>query len=140
NDLDMISNHYVREVREREVFPDRQLRNDLPNTLPTFDLAYFPRERGPYNFDAQNMPADGMLQNPQESWAGLMRALDMNDFETANVEYIEFWVMDPFIYNPGAAGGSMYLHLGKVSEDVMRDGQRMFENGLPEEEPFVNID
>lgn len=140
NDLDMLSNHYMREVREREVFPDRQLRNDLPNTLPTFDLSYFPRERGPYNFDAQSMNADGTLQNPGQNWAGIMRAIDMNDFEAANVEYIEFWVMDPFMYNPSAEGGAMYLHLGRVSEDVMRDGQRVFENGLPEDEPFVNID
>ena len=31
-----------------------------------------------------------------ENWGGMMRKLETNDFEAANIEFIEFWMMDPF--------------------------------------------
>ena len=65
--------------------------------IRTLDLAYFPSERGPYNFE---QPADisnpARLENPEDRWAGIMRPLTTNNFEQANVEYIQFWVMDPY--------------------------------------------
>ncbi len=60
-----------------------------------------------------------------------MRAIDQTDFESANVEYIQFWLQDPFLLNPASAGGQFYINLGNVSEDVLKDGRRQFENGLP---------
>ncbi len=60
-----------------------------------------------------------------------MRAIDQTDFETGNIEYIEFWLQDPFIRKPFSTGGSLYFNLGNISEDVLRDGKREFENGLP---------
>jgi cell surface protein SprA len=122
--------HYIRLVQQQEVFPEKNL-NSLQNALSTLDLAYYPKDRGPYNFDGVNIDADGKLKNPESRWGGIMRPIDNSDFEQSNVEFIEFWVMDPFINNPGAKGGQLYLNLGNVSEDVLKDGQKFFENGLP---------
>lgn len=98
--------------------------------LVTFDIAYYPQERGPYNFDTDNIDANGKLLNPRDRWGGIMRGLDQVDFETGNVEFIEFWMQDPFIMNPSSTGGDLYFNLGNVSEDVLKDGKRFFENGI----------
>ena len=102
--------------------------------LSTFDLAYYPKDKGPYNYETRNsrIDANGHLTNPTQAWGGLMRNIDQTDFETGNVEYIEFWLQDPFINpNTNQAGGQLYFNLGNISEDVLRDGKRMYENGLP---------
>ena len=72
------------------------------------------------------------MTNPQKRWGGMMRKLEQTDFETANIEYIEFWLMDPFIYNRETAnGGDLYFNLGELSEDILKDEKKFFENGLP---------
>ncbi|MBO4724036.1 MAG: cell surface protein SprA [Bacteroidaceae bacterium] len=129
-DLDQLSNHYVREVYERELYPNKESTSSESTTLQILNLAYYPNERGPYNLNP-DLDADGHLSNPQDNWAGIMRRLTTTDFEAANIEYIEFWMLDPFIYNPNATGGDLYLNLGEVSEDVLLDGKKFFENGLP---------
>ena len=54
-------------------------------------------------------------------WGGIMRAIDQTDFETGNVEYIEFWMQDPFLAKSGTStGGQLYFNLGNISEDVLR--------------------
>ncbi len=121
--------HYIRLVQQTEVFPDRS-NLSLQNALSTLDLAYFPNERGPYNFDTDGITPDGKLTNPQGRWGGIMRAIDNSDFEQSNVEFIEFWMMDPFIGRSGAQGGSLYINLGNVSEDVLKDSRMFFENGI----------
>jgi cell surface protein SprA len=100
--------------------------------LITFDVSYFPSEKGPYNFDARpgSLLPDGKLANPQRRWGGIMRSIDQTDFETSNVQYVEFWMQSPFLTNPGGGGGQLYFDLGSVSEDVLKDGRRLFENGL----------
>ncbi|MBS7566064.1 cell surface protein SprA [Mucilaginibacter sp. Bleaf8] len=128
NDL---SNHYVRQVLETEVFPYRQSVTGQPLILPTLDLAFYPNVRGQYNYSTAGVNNDGTLQNPRSRWGGIFRKLETNDFESLNVQYIEFWMMDPFIYKPNAQGGDMYLNLGSVSEDILKDGRRSVENGLP---------
>ena len=137
SDLHQLSNHYVREVYVRELFPNRDQSsyNGATATLPILNLAYYPSERGPYNFNP-NLNNDGTLPQPTANWGGMMRRLDTNDFETANIEYIEFWMLDPFIYSskqPDAAqyGGDFYINLGEVSEDVLRDGKKFYESGMP---------
>ena len=122
--------HYIRLVQRRDVFPTAS-DQVLQNALSTFDLGYYPRERGPYNFDADNINPDGTLQNPASRWGGIQRAIEYSDFEQSNVEFIEFWVMDPFINNPNSPGGSLYINLGNVSEDVLKDSRKFFENGIP---------
>ena len=129
-DLDQLSNHYVREVYERELYPNKESTSSESTTLQILNLAYYPNERGPYNLNP-DLDADGHLSNPQDNWGGIMRRLTTTDFEAANIEYIEFWMLDPFIYNQSASGGDLYLNLGEVSEDVLLDGKKFYENGLP---------
>ena len=69
-----------------------------------------------------------------------MRELDYTDFETQNIETLEFWLMDPFIENPGHTGGKLYINLGDISEDILRDGRKSFENGLPTSEEIRGVD
>lgn len=129
--LDELSNHYVRQVFEQEVFPLKQSVTGIPLTLPTLDLAFYPKQRGPYNFTISDVNPDGTLSNPEKRWGGLFRKLESTDFEAQNVEYVEIWMMDPFIYKPGSKGGDMYINLGNISEDILKDGRKSLENGLP---------
>lgn len=131
NDPAELSKPETRQVLSTEIFPQRT--NDLgQNLLTTFDLAYYPQERGPYNFRTSDLnPSNGALMTPRKSWGGIMRSIDQTDFETSNIEFIEFWVQDPFINNRNPQGGELYFDLGNISEDVLHDGQRLYENGLP---------
>lgn len=133
-DLDMLSKHRMREVLETEVFPNKQLPQGVPGTLRTFDLSYSPSTRGPYNYDLANLDDNGILRNNGYNWGGIMRALQTNDFEAANIEYLEFWMMDPWAdedFQPDE--GKLLIHLGDISEDILKDGQKMFENGMPKD-------
>lgn len=132
------SNHYVRAVYEKELFPKAQSVSGVSTQLTILNLAYYPQERGPYNFDVEGetgisagIDKDGNLKNPSSRWAGIMRELTTTDFEASNVEFIEFWVMDPFIYETEGMGGDLYFNLGNVSEDVLKDSRKSFENGIP---------
>ncbi len=134
-----LSNAYARAVYETELFPyKQQAETQLTTYMTVFNLAFYPSERGPYNYDvngaegvSRGVDANGALNDPQTRWGGIMRKFDNTDFETSNYEYIEFWMMDPFIDNPNHRGGKLYFNLGDISEDVLRDGMKFFENGLP---------
>jgi len=147
-DPEMQSNNLVREVYEAEIFPDRETPVGLPTNIPVFDLAFYPSEKGPYNFDTQasrvsrGLNPDGTLRAPETRWAGIMRSLQTSDFEAANIEFIEFWVMDPFVNDSlqTAPGGDLYFNLGDISEDVLKDSRKSFENGLPTTAEVVNVD
>lgn len=137
SDLNQLSNYYVREVYVSELFPDRYTNSygGSRPTLPILNLAFYPEERGPYNF-CTDLNYNGTLTNPVSRWGGMMRKLDTSDFETANIEYIEFWLLDPFIYTSEQAdanqyGGDFYINLGEVSEDILRDGKKFYESGMP---------
>lgn len=121
----------IRLLRMTDLYP-RKTPDFGQAQIITFDLAYYPTDRGPYNFDARttSVTANGKLLNPRTRWGGIMRGLDQVDFETGNVEFIEFWMQDPFIKNPGSSGGQLYFNLGNISEDILRDGKRFFENGI----------
>lgn len=144
------SNHYVRQVPEQEVFPNRtQVNAGINNNLLTFDITYYPSLRGPYNFEstANGQPGissgvnpDGTLKAPQTRWGGITRSIDNNNFEAANIEFIEFWLMDPFIYNDNSSGGDLYINLGNISEDVLKDSRFFYENGLPTPGSTVQMD
>ncbi len=128
---DDISSLYTSRVFINELFPDRDIVQGQNTVLFTLDLAYYPEERGPYNF--QDSAADGVIDNPQNSWAGITRQLTSTDFEQQNVEYIEFWLQDPFEENPGSTGGKLVFNLGNISEDIIKDGRKLYENGLPKD-------
>lgn len=148
-DRNLLSDPRVRAINNQELFPQRTPQPGL-NQLISFDLAFYPKERGIYNFDTRpgSILPNGQLSNPRSRWGGIMRAIDQTDFETANIEFVEFWLQDPFMRtqqfpngytNP--AGGELYLNLGNLSEDILRDGRRFYENGLPSpSQPNLAVD
>jgi cell surface protein SprA len=131
--LDELSDPRVRQVYTNELFPN--LTTNITNVQAfTFDLAYYPTDLGPYNYVSSQaeITAAGKLLNPKKRWGGIMRSIDQTDFETGNVEYVEFWVQDPFIKNPNPnPTGKLILNFGNISEDILKDGKRFYENGLP---------
>ena len=138
------SYHYSREILEKEVFPnkDPQYGSQITN-MSILDLAYYPEERGPYNYSVNGLNSDGTLITPHKNWGGIMRKIETNDFEAANIEFVEFWMMDPFNVEDGDithSGGDLFIQLGNVSEDVLKDGYKSFENGLPVNSTVVDVD
>lgn len=132
NDLEQLSDHRVRQVNYDEIYPNKELTYGETGILEVLNLTFYPNQRGPYNLDVAGMNEDGTLKNPEKRWGGIMRPTPVTNFENANYEYIEFWMMDPFVMgqNPG---GDLYFNLGEVSEDVLKDGMKSFENGLDAE-------
>ncbi len=148
---DELSRAETRQISFTELFPNTELDITQNTLVRTLDLAYYPEERGPYNFDKNNTVVNSdqtlSLTNPQSRWGGIMRPLTTNNFDQANVEYIQFWLMDPYdnysITNkeglpngvdpqiPANQVGDLYFNLGNVSEDIHKDGFKMYENGLP---------
>ena len=133
NDLDQQSNPYVREVTSKEIFPGRELPYGESATIQTLNLSFYPDERGPYNLDASNITPEGRLLNPERRWGGIMRKMDNPNFEQANVDYIQFWLMNPFLdpENDNLEGGDLYFNFGEISEDILKDGMKSYENGIP---------
>ncbi|MDB5235805.1 MAG: cell surface protein SprA, partial [Hymenobacter sp.] len=149
-----LNNHYVRGVKRDEVFPNKDLGSTGNGYEYTFDMAYFPKERGPYNYNPGIDPGGQFFAGTEASavglqnkYGGISRAITFDtDFDNANIEYLEFWMMDPFIQSangvvldpanpnpqPNKLGGDLLINLGNVSEDALKDGnQHEFENGLP---------
>ena len=150
NDDEQQSNHFVREIYEKEIFPNKESETNVPTALQVLNVAYYPSERGAYNFDtdeepgiSQGLNSDGTLKNPETRWGGIMRETPNPDFEAANVNYIEFWLMDPYVYNENptlASKGDLYFNLGSISEDILKDSRIAFEDGLPNTEIIENVD
>ncbi|RME95371.1 MAG: cell surface protein SprA, partial [Bacteroidetes bacterium] len=147
-------NPYTSLVPQTEVFPNRNIQPNQRADILVFDLSYYPNERGPYNFDVPNgIPgitagvnvvndtlAPVQLKEPESRWGGIMRAMNTNDFQSANIEFIEFWMLSPFLSENSARQpaadvdqkqGTLYINLGNISEDILKDSRRFFENGLP---------
>jgi len=138
-DASMLADSRMRLVNQKDIFPNLQQQyGSIPN-ISVLDLYYYPSERGMNNYDTTNtVNPDGTFTNPENRWGGIMRALTTNDFEQTNIEFIQFWVLDPFNedaenVNPNAThnGGDLYFNLGNVSEDILPDSRKSFENGLP---------
>ncbi len=146
NNPDFQSSHFVREIYENEIFPYKESASGIPTAIAVLNLAYYPGEKGPYNYDTDpgtysaGMNQDGGLNDPKSRWGGIMREVLTSDFENANIQYIEFWLMDPFADNPDAEGGDLYIDLGNISEDILRDSRKSFENGLPGSPDVKNVD
>jgi len=134
------SKPYARAVYEPELFPKKEYASAAVSTyVPVFNMAFYPKEKGPYNYEVEGnknynthgINDSGYLKRPDTRWGGMMRKFDNSDFEANNYDYIEFWMMDPFIENPNHKGGKLYFNLGDISEDILKDGKKMFEDGLP---------
>ena len=134
-----ISTYTARRVALNEIFPNTDVVQGQPQVLYTMDVSYKPEERGPYNYNPAATSSNS-LPNPASNFGGIMRSINTTNFEQSNVEYIQFWVMDPYIYpeNAGSTGGSIKFNLGNISEDVLKDGRKQYENGLPELEGEAN--
>jgi len=146
-DAQAISRNDSRQVLETEVFPNKSIPNGIPTNIPVLNLSYVPSLRGPNNYDVEpsnyssGLNEDGTLRNPESRWGGIMRRIESSDFEAANIEYIEFWMMDPFTEDPYTTSkGDLYINLGEISEDVLRDGRKSYENGLPSTAEVENVD
>ncbi len=135
-----ISTYAARRVSLNEIFPNTDVVQGQPQVIYTMDVAYDPQQRGPYNYNPA-AAAGNNLPNPRGNFGGIMRAVNTTNFEQSNVEYIQFWVMDPYIYpeNSGQNGGTINFNLGNISEDVLKDGRKQYENGLPEGEGETNV-
>lgn len=133
SDLKQLSNPYVREVTMREIYPGRDIVYGESNYVQTLNLSFYPRERGPYNLDADRIDENGNLLYPEQRWGGIMRKIDNTNFENANVEYLQFWMLDPFLdpENSNREGGDLYFNFGEISEDILKDGMKSYENGIP---------
>lgn len=153
---DDFNNPYSRLIDQTDLFA-REVQIGQ-SELITFDISYYPSERGPYNFDlpAENgtIHSDGVdvvndeviLRNPESRWGGIMRSFQNTDFEAANYEFIEFWMLNPYTARPDNEPhaldeeGKIVFHLGNVSEDILKDGQQFYENSIPtDESTAVNI-
>ena len=140
---DLQSQQWTREVRVDEVFPNLQLQPSQPRNIAMLDMAFYPNERGPYNFDAEptttsaGLNENGTLRDPESRWGGMMRAINSTNFEQQNIEFIQFWMMNPYVGlegedpQPDPDGGFLYFNLGSVSEDLLNDGRQAVENGIP---------
>lgn len=129
-----ISTQASRRIFIDEVFPQTDIAQGQTTVNPTLDLAYYPQDKGPYN----NNGNFNALSESQK-WGGIMRPLTTTNFEQANIEFLQFWVMDPYLGGIGSDGGELVLNIGNISEDILKDGRKQYENGLPLEgqEPLV---
>ncbi len=143
---EIVDDHRQRRVLMEELFPNKDLGTGQPTFIGMFDMAFYPDERGIYNYDDGSYAAgingtSGKLNDPNSRWSGIMRSLTTNDFEAANVQYIQFWIMDPFtpdgaghpnasnVDSKNHSGGDFYINIGNISEDIIKDGAKSFENG-----------
>ena len=136
-----LSDNRVRQVLINEIYPNKDVQAGTSTNVSVLNLAYYPKDRGPYNYDTENLNYDGTFDNPEDRWGGIMRAIESSDFNATNVEYIEFWMMDPYYDGQDQTNtGKLYFNLGDVSEDILRDGRKAYEHGLPTTATVENVD
>lgn len=139
NDLSL---NKTRRVYYDELYPNLDIAQGQQTVINTLDLTYYPKERGIYNFNP-SIAGTGMFNNLEapDNWGGIMRSITSTNFEQANVEYIQFWVMNPYYNAPNidpidvqdpTNTGKLVFNLGEISEDILKDGRKLYENGLPE--------
>ena len=123
NDLSL---NATRRVFIDEVFPTIDIAQGQTTVQGTLDIAYYPNQKGPYN-NNPNFDSDA----PNQKWAGIMRSLSSTNFEQSNVEFVQFWVLDPYVDGQATGPGELVINLGNISEDILKDGRKQYENGLP---------
>jgi len=122
-----ISTNETRRVFIDEVFPETDIAQGQTTVQGTLDLAYYPNAKGPYN----NNPSF-TASAPEQKWGGIMRSLSSTNFEQSNIEFVQFWVLDPYVDGMASDPGELVLNLGNISEDILKDGRKQYENGLPD--------
>ncbi|MAT79906.1 MAG: cell surface protein SprA [Flavobacteriales bacterium] len=134
---DEISKNATRRIYVDEIFPELDLYQGESRAQTTFDISFYPSEKGPYN----NNTLNNFLNNKKENWAAITKTINTTNFKKANVEYIQFWMLDDFSeYDSNDFQiGEIVFHLGNISEDILPDGKKQYENGLPVK-PSDNFD
>jgi cell surface protein SprA len=145
NDV-ILTDPYQRDIRKTEIFENKDLAANEIDRIRPLNLVFDPTEPGPYNFDvdatdvSKGLTDEGKLADPKTRWGGMMQFINNSDWEASNVEYIEFWMMDPYINQPDHKGGNFYINIGNISEDILQDSRKSFENGLPTPNSTSTID
>ena len=133
----ILEDPYQRDIPLTEIFENKDIATNQIDRIRPLNLVFNPNEAGPYNYDVEassvslGIDPDGTLNDPESRWAGITQRITSPDWEASNIEYIEFWLMDPYINNPDHTGGDLYLNIGSISEDILLDTRKSFENGLP---------
>jgi cell surface protein SprA len=101
---------YTRLIQYQDIFPNRQLtpleqskpaparRDHLSRVSAARTTLRLPD--GLQYFGGFN--TNGELNLPKTRWAGFMKELNTNDFEASNIEFIEFWMLNPYMEKPMA--------------------------------------
>lgn len=129
-----LSLYSTRRIFREEIFPESDILQGETQTIYSLDMAYYPNQRGMYNYNSSAAGTND-LPDPENNFGGIMRGIENSDFEQNNVQYIEFWLMDPYVYdeNAGLKQGTITFNLGSISEDILKDGRKQYENGLPKD-------
>lgn len=132
---DDLSLNTTRRIFSEELYPLTDIAQGQSQVINTLDLTYYPTERGMYN------NATNVATNAKDNFGGIMRSINSTNFEQGNVEYIQFWVLDPYVGTgeiPKNNTGKIYFNLGEISEDILKDGRKQYENGLGPDQVKVN--
>ncbi|MDB5273359.1 MAG: sprA [Chitinophagaceae bacterium] len=135
-----VKGHFERAIYPHDLYPNQDAQVvQIPITM--LDLGFYPSERGPYNYTSDLNP-DASLTNPTQRWGGISRNITNDiDFDNANIQYIEFWMLSPYGLDTANTkigstsfkdinSGKLYFNLGEISEDVIRDTRHGYENGI----------
>jgi cell surface protein SprA len=131
---DEISLNTTRRIYKEELYPNVDIETGQTTVVNTLDLSYYPSERGAYNNGLN------FASNPKNNFGGITRAISTTDFEQSNVEYIQIWLLDPYVGNDNMSQqntGKIYFNLGEISEDILKDGRKQYENGLGSDQIMV---
>lgn len=137
------SHPFVRVWALTEIFPQLNTQVQQVNQVTTLDLLFYPSKRGIYNYNPSSFDfnADGTFAKPKSSWGGIARKIETNDFEAANIDYMEFWMMDPYCMDKTSTNrGELFINIGNISEDLNADNRRAAENGLPKDGSTTGLD
>ena len=128
-DNNELSKNETRRIFIEEIFPQQDLIEGQSRIQNTLDLSFYPEEKGPYNNNSNTT----FSQSPKKNWAGITRKINSTNFEQANVEFVQFWLLDTFEDNISNENelGTLVFNLGSISEDILKDGKKLYENGLP---------
>jgi len=116
------------------IWPDKSVAKS-DQQITVLDYVFNPVESGTYNYNP-------IISDPSLVYGGMMKTLSStaSNLEAQNIEFIEFW-MQAKSYSPGT---KIYIDLGKISEDVIPNGELNTEdinrNDLIDEGEDLGID
>jgi len=103
-------------VLVRDIWPEKKVaRGDEQVTV--LDYVYIPKTPGTFNYSP-----DIASVNQSLTWGGMMKQLSStaNNLVDENIEFLEFWLQA----DSAKTNAKIYIDLGKISEDVIPNGER----------------